>query len=164
MYSTFVNGTCRTQIQEWFPDKLTLQGKDSLHNFTMQICLTSNHWQITLLKVCCHGEKLDFQTLWTSSIHKYLVNLQNFNSWLDQVLTTKQDQKLHEQDWTPGAAPYSSPPHSIKELPWWKITYFVTAFSVIRPDFCIQFFHLTLFQVHYYNLQRSHPPPHHPYA
>ncbi len=96
------------------PGKLTLQGKNSLHNFTMQICLTSNPLQITLLKVCCHGEKLDFQTLQTSSIHKYLVNLQNFNSWLDQVLTTKQDQKLHEQDWTPGAAPYSSPPHSIK--------------------------------------------------
>jgi hypothetical protein len=57
--------------------------------------------------------------------------------------------------------PTQAPLILLKELPWWKITYFVTAFSVIRPDFCIQFFHLALFQVHYYNLQRSPPttPP-----
>jgi hypothetical protein len=68
-------------------------------------------------------KRFNFQTLWTSNIQRYSVNLQNFHGWL--VTRSWQQNKIkNNMGNTAGATLLPKPLILLKALPWWKITYF----------------------------------------
>ncbi len=84
-------------------------------------------------------KRFNFQTLWTSNIQRYSVNLQNFHGWLvtrswqqNKIKSNMGNTRLQEQPSYPNPSSYWRHYHGGRSLT------FVTAFSGIRSDFCIQ--------------------------